>query len=276
MKHKLDTIGREEVRRTNCVQLATTDLRSADLILADIYRKDPVRAAIASTYLLEMRAAIREIWRVLSVGGYFVLVAAIGAVKREGSDYIDLRGGRGPDRPHLVCHGRTRTTATAGSTGRCNSGGQSISWRGVSERLAGPGVEPVRDVMQIAHGGALLGCRGRCRRRGCRDESWTRGHDEPRHEISDHTADNRAGKDRQHHPHYSDRGRIHAEVLGNAPTDASDLGIGRRSVQSSTTGAICRRTGRRQFRPELRFGDDQPGNQVREHSQERRSRPGRS
>ena len=92
MKHKLDTIGREEVRRTNCVQLATTDLRSADRILADIYRKDPVRAAIASTYLLEMRAAIREIWRVLSVGGYFVLVAAIGAVKREGSDYIDLRG----------------------------------------------------------------------------------------------------------------------------------------------------------------------------------------
>ena len=32
--------------------------------------------------------------------------------------------------------------AAAGSTGRCNSGGQSISWRGVSQRLAWTCVEP--------------------------------------------------------------------------------------------------------------------------------------
>ena len=76
IRHKLGTIGREEYRSTECAKVPTTDVGSADGILAKIYRKDPVRAAIASTYLLEMRAVIREIWRVLSVGGYFVLVAA--------------------------------------------------------------------------------------------------------------------------------------------------------------------------------------------------------
>ena len=76
ISRKMDTIGREEIRRTDYVQLATTNVRSADRILEAIHRKDPIRAAIASTYLLEMRAAIREIWRVLSVGGHFVLVAA--------------------------------------------------------------------------------------------------------------------------------------------------------------------------------------------------------
>ena len=76
LKHKLETIGREEFRQADYTQLVPTSLRPADRILADIHLDNPVRAAIASTYLREMRAAIQEIWRVLKVGGYFVLVAA--------------------------------------------------------------------------------------------------------------------------------------------------------------------------------------------------------
>lgn len=76
LKHKLETIGREEFRQADYVQLVPSSLQTADRILADIHSDNPVRAAIASTYLREMREAIEEIWRVLKLGGYFVLVAA--------------------------------------------------------------------------------------------------------------------------------------------------------------------------------------------------------
>ena len=76
LKHKRETIGREEFRQSDYVELLPTNLRAADRRLKDIHTDNPVRAAIASTYLCEMRDSIEEVWRQLKVGGYFVLVAA--------------------------------------------------------------------------------------------------------------------------------------------------------------------------------------------------------
>lgn len=76
LKYKRETIGREEFRQADYAMFVPTGLCPADRILADIHATNPVRAAIASTYLREMRQAIQEIWRVVKVGGYFILVAA--------------------------------------------------------------------------------------------------------------------------------------------------------------------------------------------------------
>ena len=76
LKYKLRTIGREEFRQANYMQIVSCGLPSADRLLSKLYLDNPVRAAIASTYLCEMREAIQEIWQALRVGGYFVLVAA--------------------------------------------------------------------------------------------------------------------------------------------------------------------------------------------------------
>lgn len=73
---KRETIGREEFRKADYAKFVPTGLPSADVILRDIHAINPVRAAIASTYLHEMREVIGEISRVVKVGGYFVLVAA--------------------------------------------------------------------------------------------------------------------------------------------------------------------------------------------------------
>lgn len=76
LKYKLQTIGREEFRRSECFELVKTGIPAADRILREIHTVNPVRSAIASTYLTEMRDSIQEIWRQMRVGGYFVLVAA--------------------------------------------------------------------------------------------------------------------------------------------------------------------------------------------------------
>jgi DNA modification methylase len=76
LEDKRETIGREEFRQADYATFIPTGLPQADRILVNIHAINPVRAAIASTYLREMRQAIQEIWRVVKIGGYFVLVAA--------------------------------------------------------------------------------------------------------------------------------------------------------------------------------------------------------
>lgn len=76
IQHKFQTIGREEFRQVQYTDFTASGTPAADRILREIHAHNPVRAIIASTYLVEMRDAIREIWRQLRVGGYFVLVAA--------------------------------------------------------------------------------------------------------------------------------------------------------------------------------------------------------
>jgi DNA modification methylase len=75
-KYKHATIGREEFRQAECLEIKSTGISSADRILKSMHAESPVRAAIASTYLIEMRQVLNEIWQVLNPGGYLVLVAA--------------------------------------------------------------------------------------------------------------------------------------------------------------------------------------------------------
>ncbi len=73
---KAETIGREEFPKCDCEDVPATGVPAADRMLKQIYRRDRVRAAIAGTYLTEMRDSLREMYRVLVPGGYLVLVAA--------------------------------------------------------------------------------------------------------------------------------------------------------------------------------------------------------
>lgn len=69
-------IGREHFPVSALVALPPTSVPAADRMLRDIRRRNPTRAHIAATYLIEMRAALTEIARVLAPGGHLVLVAA--------------------------------------------------------------------------------------------------------------------------------------------------------------------------------------------------------
>lgn len=69
-------IGREELNKAECSKGLPTNIPKADKVLAAIRNKNPLRAMIATTYLNDMRLAIREMYRVLKPGGHLVLVAA--------------------------------------------------------------------------------------------------------------------------------------------------------------------------------------------------------
>jgi DNA modification methylase len=74
--YKALAIGREEFRKTEWERVQTTNIRGADKALADIRKRNPIRAMVAATYLNEMRAALVEMYRVLKPCGHIVLVAA--------------------------------------------------------------------------------------------------------------------------------------------------------------------------------------------------------
>jgi hypothetical protein len=74
--YKQATIGREEFRFEDYASFAGTQIVSADRILKDMHAENPVRAAIAGTYLREMRDALLSMWNILHIGGFLVLVAA--------------------------------------------------------------------------------------------------------------------------------------------------------------------------------------------------------
>lgn len=67
-------IGREHIPKSKYLDFSETDIAEADEVLRSVYQTNPLRAAIASTYLQEMRAALTEMHRVLKPGGRLVLV----------------------------------------------------------------------------------------------------------------------------------------------------------------------------------------------------------
>lgn len=69
------SIGREHLPRSVCQSLSKTNIPAADRLLADVFKRNPLRAQIAATYLNEMRASLEEMHRVLRRGGHLVLVA---------------------------------------------------------------------------------------------------------------------------------------------------------------------------------------------------------
>lgn len=67
-------IGREHLPKAVYDNRQTTGIEAADDVLKLIHKKNPLRAAIAGVYVNEMRAAIKEMTRVLKPGGFVVLV----------------------------------------------------------------------------------------------------------------------------------------------------------------------------------------------------------
>lgn len=74
--YKSHIIGREEFTQAEYKPVLLTNIPKADRLLLNIRRSSPIRAAIAATYLNDMKCAMREMYRVLKPGGHLVLVAA--------------------------------------------------------------------------------------------------------------------------------------------------------------------------------------------------------
>lgn len=68
-------IGREHYSLTEYQQAQSTGCAKADEIIADVREHNPLRAHIASNYLVEMREVFREMARVTKPGGWLVLVS---------------------------------------------------------------------------------------------------------------------------------------------------------------------------------------------------------
>ena len=74
--YKGRTIGREEFTRLESEQVPATNISEADRLIAKIRKQSPIRATIAATYLIEMRSAFQEMYRVLKPNGHIVMVVA--------------------------------------------------------------------------------------------------------------------------------------------------------------------------------------------------------
>jgi hypothetical protein len=68
------SIGREHFAKGICESVIKTEISAADRLIEKIHKINPLRATIVATYLLEMRAALSEMYRVLKPGGHLVLV----------------------------------------------------------------------------------------------------------------------------------------------------------------------------------------------------------
>lgn len=67
-------IGREHLPKAEWILSTPTSVDAANIVIEKVREINPIRAAIASTYLNEMEGALRESSRVLREGGHLVLV----------------------------------------------------------------------------------------------------------------------------------------------------------------------------------------------------------
>jgi SAM-dependent methyltransferase len=70
------TLGREFYPKNLYSEPLRVGIWSADKFLREIHRKNPLRSHIVGTYLVEMREAIVEMFRVTKEGGHLVLIVA--------------------------------------------------------------------------------------------------------------------------------------------------------------------------------------------------------
>lgn len=76
ISYKKRTIGREEMSKEERSLTVSTGIPKADRLIMRLAEANPTRAAIASSYLHEMRECLVEAYRVLTDDGHLVLVAA--------------------------------------------------------------------------------------------------------------------------------------------------------------------------------------------------------
>jgi tRNA G10 N-methylase Trm11 len=77
------TIGSERIRNSQCKELKSTGIKSADAKIRTIFRKNPPRAIIVENYIIEMKKAIIEMKRVLKIGGYILFIIGNNSVSGE-------------------------------------------------------------------------------------------------------------------------------------------------------------------------------------------------
>lgn len=68
------SIGREHYRVSQSQLVPHTASESANQVIGEVSRKNKLRAVISATYINEMDAALKEIYRVLKPGGRFIMV----------------------------------------------------------------------------------------------------------------------------------------------------------------------------------------------------------
>ncbi len=71
-----ENIGRENYRKIDYQYLQKTGVKNADILLQKIFDINPLRACIASKYLIEMTDALKESTRVLKKNQYLILIAS--------------------------------------------------------------------------------------------------------------------------------------------------------------------------------------------------------
>lgn len=69
-----NSIGREYYKKEHYKELRETGVPAADILLKEIYQINPLRAHIASNYLLEMATSLKEAIRVLKPSGHIILI----------------------------------------------------------------------------------------------------------------------------------------------------------------------------------------------------------
>lgn len=83
-------MGREQFRKDQYEDLTLVGNSKSDRLLRKIYAVDPVRACVASAYLIELKASLAEIRRILARGGLAVVVlgnSRISGVNFKTTDY---------------------------------------------------------------------------------------------------------------------------------------------------------------------------------------------
>lgn len=76
-------IGTERIKSKDYAKLNKTGVEIADALLEEIFVENPERASLAAKYFNDMHTVVKEIYRVLKKGKYFVLVVGNNSVCRQ-------------------------------------------------------------------------------------------------------------------------------------------------------------------------------------------------
>ena len=76
-------LGTESVSATDYRNLYKIDIKEADNVIVNIYKKDPRRSYIVYKYLYDMRKNLKEVHRLLKKDGYYIIVVGNNKIRNE-------------------------------------------------------------------------------------------------------------------------------------------------------------------------------------------------